>query len=126
MDGLRLKDGVERIHAPLTLKGNVLAESAIFALILSNPMLEDFITRSSQTDVQNRMNEMNETENQAENRMNETENNQTKESEYTNEGPFNLIKEESQEKSPNCLTKSDLQEVRKNWGMKESQMSSKN
>ena len=97
MDGLRLKDGVERIYAPLTLKGNFLAESAIFALILSNPMLEDFITTSSQTDVQNRMNEMNETENEAENRMNETENNQTKKGEYTNEGPFNLIKEESQE-----------------------------
>ena len=45
--------------------------------------------------------------------MNETENNQREESESTNEGPFNLVREESQEskKCPNCLTKSDLQEL---------------
>ena len=59
------------------------------------------------------MNEMNETKNEAESRMNETENNQREENESSNEGRFSLIRKESQEsnKSPNCLTKSDLQEL---------------
>ena len=76
------------------------------------------------------MNEINKTENEADNRMNKTENSQTEESESTGEFPFNLIREKSQEseKSPNCLTKSDLQKIQaqKSWGMRESQMSTKN
>ena len=56
--------------------------------------------------------------------MNETDNSQT------DEFPFNLMREKSQEseKSPNCQTKSDLQKMQaqKNWGMTESQMSMKN
>ena len=68
------------------------------------------------------MNEMNKTENEAVKRMNETANSQTEESESTNECPINLIREESQEreKSPNCLTKRDLQKIhaQKNWGMR--------
>ena len=48
-------------------------------------MPEDFITAGFQTYDQNRMNEMNKTENETEKRMNETENNQTEESESTNE-----------------------------------------
>ena len=79
---------------------------------------------SLQTDDQNRMNEMNKTENEAVKRMNETEKSQTEESEWINECPINLIREESQEreKSPNCLTKRDLQKIhaQKNWGMRES------
>ena len=43
------------------------------------------------------MNEMNKTENEGENRTNETENSQTEESESTDEFPFNLIREKSQE-----------------------------
>ena len=54
------------------LRGHFLAESAIFVLILSNAVPEDFITASFQTDDQNRMNEINETENETESRMNET------------------------------------------------------
>ena len=73
---------------------------------------------------------MNKTENEAENRMNETENSQTWESESTDEFAFNLIREKSQEseKSPTCLTKSDLQKIKaqKSWGMRESEMSTKN
>ena len=59
------------------------------------------------------MNEMNKTENEAVKRMNETEKSQTEESEWINECPINLIREESQEreKSPNCLTKRDLQKI---------------
>ena len=76
------------------------------------------------------MNEMNKTGNEAEIRMNETAHNQTDESESTDEFPFNLIREKSQEneKSPNCLTKSDLQKIQaqKNWEIRESQMSTKN
>ena len=72
---------------------------------------------------------MNKTENKVENRMNETENSQTEVSESTNKYPFNLRREESQEseKSPNCLTKIDLQKIQtqKNWGKRESQKSSK-
>ena len=72
----------------------------------------------------------NKSENEAEDRMIETENSQTEESESTDEFPFNLIKEKSQEseKSPNCLTKSDLQKIQaqKNWGIRESQMPAKN
>ena len=72
----------------------------------------------------------NKSENEAEDRMIETENSQTEESESTDEFSFNLIKEKSQEseKSPNCLTKSDLQKIQaqKNWGIRESQMSAKN
>ena len=93
-------------------------------------MPEYFITATFQTYDQNRINEMNETENEAESKMNETENSKTEESKSTNEYPFNLIREESQEseKSPNCLTKTDLQQIQaeKNWGMRESQMLSKN
>ena len=67
---------------------------------------------------------MNKIENEAENRINKTENGQTEESESTDESPFNLIKEKSQEseKSYTCLTKSDLQKTqdRRNWGMRES------
>ena len=107
MKGLGLKDGVVSIYAPVTSRGHFLPESATFALILSNAMPEDFITASFRTDDQNRMNEMNETENEAENSMNETENNQIEESGSTNEGPFNLIREESQEseKSPKVSNK---------------------
>ena len=96
------------------------AESAFFALILSNAISEDF-----QTDDQNRMNEMNETENKTESRMNETENNQIVESESTNEGPFSITRKEPDEnkKSPNCLTK-NLQELI--WIIKKFEMSSKN
>ena len=72
MEGLRLKYGLESIYAPVTLRGHFLVVSAIFALILSNAMPEDFITASFQTNNQNRINETNETENEAENRMNET------------------------------------------------------
>ena len=56
---------------------------------------------------------MNETENETESRINETENTQTDESESTNEDPFNLIRKEPQKnkKSPNCLTKNNLQEL---------------
>ena len=76
------------------------------------------------------MNEMNKTDKEAEDRTNETENSQSEESESTDEFPFNLIKGKSQEskKSPNCLTKSDLQKIQsqKNWGITESQMSTKN
>ena len=56
------------------------------------------------------MKEMNKTENEAGNRMNETGNSQIEESESTDEFPFNIMREKSQEseKSPNCLTKSDL------------------
>ena len=56
---------------------------------------------------------MNETENETESRINETENNQIDESGSTNEGCFNLIRKEPQEnkKSPNCLTKNNLQEL---------------
>ena len=72
----------------------------------------------------------NKSENEAEDRMIETENSQTEESESTDEFPFNLIKGKSQEseKSPNCLTKSDLQKIQsqKNWGITESQMPTKN
>ena len=56
--------------------------------------------------------------------MNQTENGHTEESESTDEFPFSLIREKSQEseKSPTCLTRSDLQkvQVQKNWGMRES------
>ena len=83
MEGLRLKDGIESIYAPVTFRGHFLLESAIFALILSNAMPEDFITARSQTDNQIIMNEMNKTENEAESRMNETENSQTEEIEST-------------------------------------------
>ena len=76
------------------------------------------------------MNEMNKTGNEAEIRMNETANSQTEESESTDEFPFNLIREKSQEneKSPNCLTKTDLQKIQapKNRKIRESQMSTKN
>ena len=41
---------------------------------------------------------MNETENETESRINETENNQIDESGSTNEGRFNLIRKEPQEK----------------------------
>ena len=62
--------------------------------------------------------------------MNGTENSQTEESESKDEFPFNLIREKFQEseKSPTCLTKSDLEKKQseKNWGMRESQMSTKN
>ena len=56
------------------------------------------------------MNETSKTENEAENSMNETENSQTEEGEPTDEFPFNLIREKSQEseKCPNSLTKNDL------------------
>ena len=56
---------------------------------------------------------MNETENETESRINETENNQIDESGSTNEGRLNLIRKEPQEnqKSPNCLTKNNLQEL---------------
>ena len=80
---LLLKDGIESIYAPVTFRGHFLLESAIFALILSNAMPEDFITARSQTDNQIIMNEMNKTENEAESRMNETENSQTEEIEST-------------------------------------------
>ena len=45
--------------------------------------------------------------------MSPIENNQIEENESANEGPFNLIREESQESRefPNCLIKSDLQEL---------------
>ena len=43
------------------LRGHFLAETAIFALNLSNAIPEDFITASFETDYQNRINEMNET-----------------------------------------------------------------
>ena len=70
------------------------------------------------------MNEMNKTKNEVENRMNQTENGHTEESESTDGFPFSLIREKSQEseKSPTCLTRSDLQkvQVQKNWGMRES------
>ena len=76
------------------------------------------------------MNEMNKTENEVENRMNETENSHTEESESIDEFRFNLIREKSQEneKSPNCLTKSDLRRIQtqKNWGTRKFQMSPKN
>ena len=72
------------------LRGHFLAESVVFALILSKAIPEDFITASFQTDDQNRMNEMNETENETESGMNETENNQIEESKSTN-AAFNLI-----------------------------------
>ena len=76
------------------------------------------------------MNKLNKTENEAENGMNETENSETKESESTDEFPFNFIREKSQEseKSPNCLTKSDLQKIQaqKNWEMRKSQILTKN
>ena len=68
------------------LRGHFLAETAIFALNLSNAIPEDFITASFETDDQNRINEMNETENETESRMNETENNQIEVSKSTNEG----------------------------------------
>ena len=56
---------------------------------------------------------MNETENETESRINETENTQADESESTNEDPFNLIRKEPKKnkKSPNCLTKNNLQEL---------------
>ena len=56
------------------------------------------------------MNETSKTENEAENSMNETENSQTEEGEPTDEFPFNLIREKSQEseKCPNSLTKNGL------------------
>ena len=113
MKGLELKDGIESIYAQVTSRGRFLLESAIFALILSNAMPEDFITATFQTYDQIRINEINKTKNEAENKMNETENSQTEESKSTNEYPFNLIREESQEseKSPNCLTKSDIQQM---------------
>ena len=76
------------------------------------------------------MNEMNKTGNEAEIRMNETANSQTEESESIDEFPFNLIREKSQEneKSPNCLTKTDLQNIQaqKNRKIRESQTSTKN
>ena len=76
------------------------------------------------------INEINKTENEAEKRMNGTENSQTEESESKDEFPFNLIREKSQEseKSPTCLTKSDLEKIQsqKNWEMRESEMSTKN
>ena len=81
MEGLRLKDSIERIYALVTSRGHFLLGSTIFALILSSAMPEDFVTASFQTDNQNRMNEMNKTENDVGNRMNETENSQTEESE---------------------------------------------
>ena len=89
-------------------------------MILSNAISEDF-----QTDDQNRMNEMNETENKTESRMNETENNQIDESESTNEGPFSITRKEPNENknSPNCLTK-NLQELI--WIITKFEMSSKN
>ena len=74
MKGLELKDGIESIYAHVTSRGRFLLESAIFALILSNAMPEDFITATFQTYDQNRINEINKTENEAENKMNETEN----------------------------------------------------
>ena len=119
--GLGLKDRIESIYAQVTSKRYFLLVLAIFALILSNATPEDYITASFQTYDQNRMNEMNKTENEVESRMNETKNSQTEESESTNEYPFNLIRQESQEseKSPNCLTKSDLQKIQtqNNWAM---------
>ena len=76
------------------------------------------------------MNEVNKSENEAEDRMIETENSKTEESESTDEFPFNLIKEKSQEseKSLNCPRKSDLQKIQaqKNWGIRESQISAEN
>ena len=99
MEGPGLKDGLESIYALVTvghmligkafsraLREHFLAETAIFALNLSNAIPEDFITASFQTDNQNRINEMNETENETESRMNETENNQIEESKSTSEG----------------------------------------
>ena len=74
MKGLELKDGIESIYAQVTSRGRFLLESAIFALILSNAMPEDFITATFQTYDQNRINEINKTENEAENKINETEN----------------------------------------------------
>ena len=67
---LGLKDGIESICIQVTFFTRVI----IFALILSNAVLEDFITACFQTYDQNRMNKMNKTENKVENRMNETEN----------------------------------------------------
>ena len=103
---------IESVMKGLGLK-NANIKRTSFRLILSNAMLEDFITSSFQTDDQNRMNEMSKTENEAKNKMNKAENTQTEESESTNQYPFNLIKEESQEseKSLNCVTKSDLQKI---------------
>ena len=75
MEGSGLKDCVENIYAPVTfgnmlidktfskaLRGHFLVESVIFALILLNAIPEHFITASFQTDNQNRINEMDETE----------------------------------------------------------------
>ena len=74
MEGLGLKDGVESIYTRVPSRGYFLPEPAIFAFILSNDIPEDFIAASFQTEDQNRMYEMNETENEAEITMNETEN----------------------------------------------------
>ena len=129
MEGLGLKGGLEIIYAPVTSTEHFLPESAILALVLSNTMLEDLSLQAFKMKIKT-MNEMNKTENEAEDRTNETENSQTEESESTDEFPFNLIKGKSQEseKSPNCLTKSDLQKIQsqKNWGITESQMPTKN
>ena len=119
MESLGLKGGMEIIYATVTSAGYFLPESTIFELILSLQALKLKIKT---------INEMNKTKNEAEKRMNETENSQAEESESTDEFPFNLMREKSQEseKSPNCLI-SDLQmiQAQKNWGMRESQMSTK-
>ena len=64
---LRVKRWHWKHNAQVTSRGHFLLKPAIFALILSNAMTEDFITASFQTYDQNRMNEMNKTENEAEN-----------------------------------------------------------
>ena len=71
MEGLGLKDGVESIYTRVPSRGYFLPEPAIFALILSNDIPEDFITASFQTDDQNRMHEMNETENIRQRKLNQ-------------------------------------------------------
>ena len=73
------------------------------------------------------MNEMSKTENEPENSMNQKKIvTQRKVNQQTN---FPLIsKSQGSEKSPNCQIKSDLQKIQaqKNWGMRKSQMSTKN
>ena len=71
MESLGLKDGVESIYTRVPSRGYFLPEPAIFALILSNDIPEDFITASFQTDDQNRMHEMNETENIRQRKLNQ-------------------------------------------------------
>ena len=96
-----LKDGLESIYAPVTvehmltgraisraLRGHFFSRLTDLCISFTKRHPEDFIIASFQTDDQNRMNEMNEADNEKESRMNETENNQIEESKSTMRAPL--------------------------------------